>query len=229
MNKTSVLLFLKIKFKMKNRLILFLFFITISSIIWAQDSLSVSKPFINSNRKYFFSASLNSCVISESPLIFINPLIEYNNSKFGFYIGPNISEKLRYDMIVIKNIQNSITISGLSFGCKYILFDSLCKNTSFILFFKSGFFKFNYSGISDFHWGGNWIDGPFNNKYTSIFSGISPGLLYKFNKRFSISFQIGPGIEYSIKKYNYVSYHSNNEKYSLILLTQLGINYKFIK
>jgi len=214
---------------MKNK-ILILFFVIIITDTWAQVTLSDPKISNNSKRVSFFSISLNTCVISDSPLFFLNPLIEYNYSKFGFYIGPIISEKLRLDMYITKNIQSSITISGIYAGCKYILFNSLCNNKiSINLFLNGGFLKYNYSGYSEFNWGSNWIDGPFHNTNTTFFLGISPGLSFKINNKFFASFQIGSGIIYNLHKYNYVSYKRTYNRYSGLFSFQLGINYKFIK
>ena len=190
-----------------------------SVLLNAQDALN------NSKRKSFYSTSLNVSLINDAPTLYILPLAEYNNSNFEFYIGPILSEKVHSDFCTSGGLRNTITIPGLFGGCKYTFSGSNNHNIYFTLNANSGYTYYNYKGYDLYF----CTNGPFHNTYSTLFLGLSPGLSVKIQKRFFITFQIGSGIKYNVRKYNYVSIKKSDYLHPGLFYSQLGFSYRFIK
>jgi hypothetical protein len=205
-----------------RKLLYILLLLTFYSVLLnAQDTIN------NSKRKSFYSASLNVSLINDGPEHYLLPLIEYHKSNFEFYIGPIVSEKVYTNFTILYGgIPHTITISGLFGGCKYTFLGSNNHKIYFTLNANSGYTYYNYIGYME-HQG--LLDGPFHNTYSTLFIGLSPGLSFKIQKRFFITFQIGSGIKYNVIKKNYVSFKESAYLHQGLFYSQLGFSYRFLK
>jgi hypothetical protein len=166
---------------------------------------------------------MNFCAINDTPSHFLNPTIEYNYSKFSFYVGPIVSNENRIRNTLNNNIKGTFTIPGLIGGCKFTLFDSIFNNhVLFNVSLNGGYLKYHYSGDE-------LGIGHFQNTHTAWFLELLPGITIKILKKLFITFQIGTGIEYKVREYKEGSWEHTNYEYQPLILPQFGISYKFFK
>jgi hypothetical protein len=174
----------------------------------------------NSQKTKYFSASINACGFSDTPQHFLNPTIEYNYSRFSFYVGPILSNKNRIRETLNSNSKGTYTIPGLIGGCKFTLFDSIFNNRIFFnVSINGGYLKYKYYDIFFFS----------NNTHTAWFLELIPGITIKILKKLFVTFQFGSGIEYKVREYKDGSYEYTDYVYQPLILPQFGISYKFLK
>ncbi len=200
-----------------------------SVIVQAQDNLGDSINYNNKSKSYF-SANLNARAIIGTPILCLNPLIEYNYKKYSFYAGPVLSRNLDINIYYLQRNCKTFTIPGFTAGTKVILVESLFNRFSVAIHLNGGFMKFNDKGISDYKLGGNWIDGYYHNSYTLLFCEVSTGFSYKFSDNLFVEINMGFGRKFYNQKYNYVAYKSERGfLYSIMYSPQININYKLNK